>query len=257
MTDDAGDPVRYATVLKRGAWILAFETSGPEGSVALGRGGEVVIGSTLGAPREHAGKLLPTVDRLLDREGISIGDVGGVVVGAGPGSFTGVRVAAATAKGLWHGLGIPVWPVSSLVAAVCDPSALWAGPERAVLFDARGDRVYAAAYRVGSDSIEEIVAPFAADLDEARTRIADAYAPTAPSFGGSGAWRHDQRIAGAGFRVERSPVGRASAAGLLTALHLDPATEANENPAQWEPAYLRASSAERSRRAADIFDSGS
>ena len=70
-----------------------------------------------------------------------------LLVGAGPGSFTGIRVGVGTAKGMAWALGIPLWAFSSLAGAAAAVEVEPIRP-RAVLFDARGDRLYAAAYRI-------------------------------------------------------------------------------------------------------------
>lgn len=256
MTLESGGPTpRIRDLIERGAWVLAFDTSGPEGSLALGRRGRPEAEGTL-RPRRHASDLLPELDRLLRALRLSVSDIEGVVAGAGPGSFTGVRIAAATAKGLWHGLGVPVWPVSSLRGAACDPGAPWSAGLRGVLFDARGDRTYAAVYGVSASGVSERLAPFAADLAEVLDRFREAGIAAQVELGGSAAWRHRDRLASAGFGCAPAPAGTPSAAGLLECLRLDPDTGPHENPAQWEPEYLRASSAARSRPGIDAFESG-
>src|SRR5688572_17484456 len=144
--------------------LLAFDTSIAVGSVAVGLGGELLASATLDERREHASRLVPSIEKVLERAAMRITDVGGIVVGEGPGSFTGVRVAAATAKGLAHALGVPLWAFSSLAAAALADRVLprgagvegwWdqdpdeADGSRYVLFDARGDRVYAASHQLG------------------------------------------------------------------------------------------------------------
>ncbi|MDF2697777.1 MAG: tsaB, partial [Labilithrix sp.] len=114
--------------------LLAFDTSIAVGSVAVGLGGELLASATLDERKEHASRLVPSIEKVLERAAMRITDVGGIVVGEGPGSFTGVRVAAATAKGLAHALGVPLWAFSSLAAAALAEDA---GPTRYVLFDAR------------------------------------------------------------------------------------------------------------------------
>jgi bifunctional N6-L-threonylcarbamoyladenine synthase / protein kinase Bud32 len=106
--------------------VLAFDTSTEVTAVGLGRlrgdgGIETVAVSDLLAPRAALTRLLPAVRDLLSSAQAGIEDVGLVVVGLGPGSFTGVRIAMATAKGLSHGLGVALHGVGTLdaVAARC------------------------------------------------------------------------------------------------------------------------------------------
>jgi tRNA threonylcarbamoyladenosine biosynthesis protein TsaB len=217
--------------------LLAFDTSGPFGSVAVGVHGRVLASLALAEPREHASGLVPTIDRVLSQASLTRTDLTGLVVGEGPGSFTGVRVAAATAKGLSHALGVPLWAISSLLAAAVASDV---GPVRYALFDARGDRVYGACYGIGSADVQELVAPHGGTLRDALA----GEVPPGAVFVGEGAEKHRAAIEGAGFAVataERSSL----AEGLLGYLALCPATEPVPSPSSWEPAYVRASSAER------------
>lgn len=101
--------------------------------------------------RGHAERLLPMVDELLAEAGWTLGALDGIAVGRGPGAFTGVRIAIATAQGLAFGAGVPVVPISDLAAvgfaALIDAKARW--PEELAFaalacLDARMGEVYAA-----------------------------------------------------------------------------------------------------------------
>lgn len=221
----------------QGDALLALDTSGPLGSVAVGRGPTVLARVTLSEPREHASGLVPAIDVALRMAGVSRRDFCGVVVGEGPGSFTGVRVAAATAKGLAHAWGVPLWAVSSLTASAL---ASEAGRVRYVLFDARGDRVYGACYGVGTVGVQELVAPHGGTLRDALAGDV----PAGAVFLGEAADRHRAVIEAAGFPVEGSQAD-CLAVGLLRYLSLHPSTPPVSDPTGWEPAYIRASSAER------------
>ncbi len=97
--------------------ILAIDTCGPTGSVALGRlpGRDLeILGQTELAGRTYSATLVAAVADLLRAAGIELGELGGIVVVKGPGSFTGVRVGLSAAKGLAEGAGIPVVALSRL-----------------------------------------------------------------------------------------------------------------------------------------------
>jgi tRNA threonylcarbamoyl adenosine modification protein YeaZ len=216
--------------------LLALDTSGPIGSVAVGEGASVLAYVTLREHREHASRLIPAVDEALAAARVSRGDLGGIVVGEGPGSFTGVRVAAATAKGLAHALRIPLFAVSSLTATAVASDA---GPIRYVLFDARGDRVYGACYGVGTAGVQELVAPHGGVLRDA---LAD-QVPAGAVFLGDAAERHRAAIEGAGFPVFRDAADPVAVGLLRYVSRVD--VEPVADPSAWEPAYIRASNAER------------
>jgi len=249
--------------------FLALDTSGREGSVAIGccsevdgpdenvRGNrtgaapahthrqppqrmEILAGTRLQADEEHASLLLPRVQDLLEEVGASAGDLSGVVVGAGPGSFTGVRVGAATAKGMAWALKLPLWAFSSLAAAAADIEEEPIRP-RLVLFDARGDRVYAAGYRFAHDSLETLLTPRATTVGE----VLDGLIPPGALLMGDGALRHQALLEGAGNLVLPPPAGRPRAQGLLRLLSSDPDAAPLDDLGRWEPDYLRESGAER------------
>ena len=103
---------------------LALESSTYLGSVALLSGWHVVEEVRVPMKGQYEERMMPAVSALLDRAGVSPRDLGMIMCGAGPGSFTSLRVSAAIAKGLAHGLRIPLLVASSLllVPAGAEPS---------------------------------------------------------------------------------------------------------------------------------------
>jgi len=102
--------------------ILAIDTSAAQCAVALlGAGNEVVERRAM--ERGHAEHLFPFIDTTLARAGIRYGDIGRVAVCTGPGSFTGVRVGVAAARGIALGLGIPVVGISRFEALAAEAGA--------------------------------------------------------------------------------------------------------------------------------------
>lgn len=221
---------------------LAFDTSGAWGSVAVDIDGTVRGSALLEDRTEHAGRLLPAIHESLAGAGLTARDVSEIVVGEGPGSFTGVRVAAATAKGLALALGVSLRPVSSLAAAALTAplSALEEPTVRYVLFDARADRVYGACYRTGATVFEELVPPHAGRVQD----VLEGRIPAGAEFTGDGAIKHGALLRAAGYGIAVESAAPGYALGLLRCVALGGAPEAT-GPADWEPRYVRASSAER------------
>jgi tRNA A37 threonylcarbamoyladenosine modification protein TsaB len=114
-----------------------------------------------------------------------------------------------------------------------------------VLFDARGGRVYAAAYRAWEGGLEEVIAPRATGIGEV---LADPL-PERVSFAGDGALAHRDRIERAGFEVLGPPAGIPTADGLIRLMGDPRWGRPLSDQAEWEPDYLRASNAERERGA--------
>jgi tRNA threonylcarbamoyladenosine biosynthesis protein TsaB len=134
--------------------LLAFEASTRRLSVALWRDGDLAE-KWADVPNGGSERLLPWANELLAEAGLSLQQLDGIAFGAGPGGFTGLRLACGVAQGLAYGLELPVVPVGTLAAL-----ALAAGDGRILAcLDARMHEVYVAAYVVSGDAVEEIQAP--------------------------------------------------------------------------------------------------
>ncbi len=145
------------------SFTLALEGSTYEGSVALLRGADVIAERTL---REEDGRtpaagrgerLLPAVADCLAEAGIRSGGNGitRIVCGAGPGSFTSLRVAAAVAKGLATGYGAELYAVSSLVLTLAGTRAVLREGEYLSVLDAMRGEWFAARVMIGSKGTVE------------------------------------------------------------------------------------------------------
>ncbi|HEX6137992.1 MAG TPA: tRNA (adenosine(37)-N6)-threonylcarbamoyltransferase complex dimerization subunit type 1 TsaB [Casimicrobiaceae bacterium] len=125
--------------------LLALDTSTEWVSVALFDGRRVV------AERERAGnasseRVLPLIGRMLAQDGTPLAAVDGIAFGAGPGSFTGVRIACGVAQGLAFGADLPVFAVPTLGAIAHAAWRLHGTPRVIACLDARMREVYVAAY---------------------------------------------------------------------------------------------------------------
>lgn len=134
--------------------ILAFDTSTEYCSAALLHEGELAFREACAGQR-HSELLLPMIEALLHETRLRLADLDGIACGAGPGSFTGVRIACGVAQGLAFGAGLMVVPVGTLAALAESAQA-----SRVVAcLDARMGEIYHAAYRRRGDDWEEVVAP--------------------------------------------------------------------------------------------------
>ncbi len=127
--------------------LLALETSSPVGSIALLHGDDV-LERFIATPREQTDLVLPFVDDVLDAAGITLRDLDAIAFGRGPGSFTGLRIAAAVTQGLALASGVPVVAVSSLEALAQRAWRELGIDDALVCVDARMREVYVARYVV-------------------------------------------------------------------------------------------------------------
>lgn len=117
--------------------LLALETSTDSGSIALWRDGELLL-RFCPAGVSHSETLLPLISATMAEAGLGFADLHGIAFGAGPGSFTGLRVACGVAQGLAFAHDLPLMPVGTL-----DAMALASGGERVIVaLDARMGEVY-------------------------------------------------------------------------------------------------------------------
>jgi tRNA threonylcarbamoyladenosine biosynthesis protein TsaB len=125
--------------------LLALETATRAGGAALLEDGRLVGESRLNIALTHSERLMAVVDRLLQDCGWDAAGLQALAVSVGPGSFTGLRVGAATAKGLALALEIPVVPVPTLDALAA--TLPFADAPVCPLLDARRGEVYCSLYR--------------------------------------------------------------------------------------------------------------
>ena len=189
--------------------ILALDTATSRVVVALGRPDGRPIGETTWlAGHRHGETLLPTLGRVLGENNVRRSRLRAIVVGTGPGSFTGLRVGLATAKGLAHGLGIPIVGIATsaaLLAAAARALGRASTDDLALLLPAGlQDRVL-----VTGDGPRRLPAGEEPDLSATTTLVAVDLADRAPAEASA---RGDLALAGLGAALLRLGARRLAAA---------------------------------------------
>ena len=238
-------------------YVIAFDTANEMISLGLGRldrtakSIECVASREVGAFRASNVKLLPEIDTLLKGAGVQRGQVACVVCGRGPGSFTGVRICMASAKGLAIGLGVPLFGVSTSDSLAWQQWANGARGNVVVLGDAMRKEVYPVRYCLSDAGVQRLnpdTVMKAAELpewlgDTAEQLICgDALKKYADLCEGHGALASEEG---------RYPTG----AGLLLAAQaawaegsFDPDSRSAGDPCALLPVYTRLSDAEEHER---------
>jgi len=159
MPDEKGKKI----IIDETSKILALDTSSNYLSIALSKGDKILNNVHLEAPRDHLAKLLPMIDELLNAAAVNLLEIDVILVGTGPGSFTGLRIGVATAEGLAQSLNKNIIGISSL-------DAIARGIERdqehkyegivCTVVDAKRKEIYAKIFKQGeSDSVPQVLDP--------------------------------------------------------------------------------------------------
>ena len=144
--------------------ILAIESSGTTASVAVATQDKVIAQYSVNDKMTHSQTLLPMINEIMNFTKMSVDELDVIGVSAGPGSFTGLRIGSATAKGIALAKNIPVVTVPTLEAMAYN----YFGYDKLVcpMLDARRDRVFAALYSFNGESFDVI---HDQDVDEIET----------------------------------------------------------------------------------------
>jgi tRNA threonylcarbamoyladenosine biosynthesis protein TsaB len=222
--------------------VVGFDTATADTAVCATRGGEVLHEARLGlaadgSPR-HSTALLAEVERAAEVCG-GWEQVRGIAVGRGPGSFVGIRIGLATARGLGASTGLPVSGVCTLDALGRAMAQLGPSANLAV-FDARRGEVFAALY---SPQGERLWEPLVASPEVLAARLSGLPAP--PRVAGSGAIRFRQELTDRDVDIpdDADPVHRVSARHICALA----ATTEHGDGDSLDPIYLRPPDAQRWR----------
>jgi len=157
--------------------ILAIETATPVASVAV-KAGDRIFERRLEDPAARAEGVLDLLGSLLLEAEVDLGAIEAIAFGRGPGSFTGLRVAAAVAQGLAYAKGLPVIPISSLAALAQEAP----GTEILAAIDARRDEIYYGFFRRSDEGLVEPVGPERVGLPSSISRPGGAYMGVGSGF---------------------------------------------------------------------------
>lgn len=216
--------------------ILAFDASTIACSACVSRDGTILAAHYQNVGLTHSQTLLPMIARVLSDAGCNLAQIDRIGVTVGPGSFTGIKIAAATAKGLAHRYGIPCAPISSLQALASGIS--FEGTVCAVE-DARRDMLYNANFKHGIRLCED-------RQISAEELIRTTEGPLLFCGDGSEIAAAQAEALGAEYRIV-SPDRRFIRAETVAWLAEAIPDEECVSPEQLSPAYLRLPQAERER----------
>jgi tRNA threonylcarbamoyladenosine biosynthesis protein TsaB len=225
--------------------ILAIETATPHGSVALVSGDVVLEEAALPRGRQASETILSAVDELLRKKGSGPRGVRHVAVSSGPGSFTGLRVGMASAKGFCFGWRIPIVPVPTLhaLASRFRPAARTVCP----VLDARKKEVYAALFRWEEGRCRRLSPDMAISPDELPGMLPDGTVFFCGDGAATFAPLFRERLGGrAAFPPAGEGMPSAGAVGLLAAGMVLAGSVVDARQAV--PAYARPPEAELKRR---------
>ena len=225
--------------------ILAFETTAKAGSVALLEDGKLLAESYQNTGLTHSQTLMVMAEDMLKAAGKTMTDVGAVAVAEGPGSFTGVRIGVAAAKGLAWGGEIPCYGVSTLEAMARTLGAYqgWVCP----VMDARRSQVYNALFYVNHGVLERRTEDRAIALSDLAEELKTAEEPIFLVGDGSNLTFNTlkEAIPNLVLPPEHRMHQRASGVALAAADKI--AAGESGDGAALTPNYLRLSQAERER----------
>jgi tRNA threonylcarbamoyladenosine biosynthesis protein TsaB len=221
--------------------LLALDTSSIACSAAL-QFGEALVERHEERPREHTRLLMPMIREILGEASASLGDLDAIVLGNGPGSFIGLRIAGSVAQGLAFGSGLDIVPVSSLAAVAAQVFDEHVVEEVLVTQDAHMHEVYLGHYRRGEDGLP---IPVSAERLQGMSRLEHGF-DTPPIAAGFGWRRYPELLATNEDLIERFiPVLHPRARYLLALGATGLRSGAAVDPKALNPAYLRQNVAEK------------
>ena len=227
--------------------ILAFETSAKAASVALMEKGKLLGEAYQNTGLTHSQTLMVMAEDLLKTCNLTAGDVDAVAVAAGPGSFTGVRIGVAAAKGFAWGAELPCYGVSTL-EAMARNLGVWEGYVVPAM-DARRSQVYTAIFHAEKGRLSRVEEDIAISLAELGEKIKNFEQPVFLVGDGALLCYNTllEEVSGLVLPPEHRMHQRAAGVALAAQAMADAGDPGNA--AELTPNYLRLSQAERERLA--------
>lgn len=223
--------------------ILSIESSTSAASVALINDKGVLGEYTLNFKKQHSILLMNLIDSILKNNDVNVKDIDGIVVSKGPGSFTGLRIGMATAKGLCLGANKPLLSISSLDGLAYNeisfPGII------CPIMDALRDNVFTSFYRNNNGKLEKLIDHSHMSIDELIQKSNELNEPII--FVGDGIVKHREKlnesIEKANFSSPANDFTKASSIGIIGFNMLKEGIHDDLNESA--PMYLRKSQAER------------
>ena len=234
--------------------ILAFETSAKAASVAITDNGKLLGESYQNTGLTHSQTLMVMAEDLLKACNLSVKDVQAVAVAAGPGSFTGVRIGVAAAKGFAWGAELPCYGVSTLEAMALN-LGVWEGYVVPAM-DARRNQVYTAIFRAEKGALTRVEEDMAISLAELGEKIKNFAQPVFLVGDGALLCYNTllEEVPGLVLPPEHRMHQRAAGVALAAQRQADAGDPGNGGALT--PNYLRLSQAERERAARENREKG-
>ncbi len=226
--------------------VLGLDSSGLVASVAVVEDGNMLAEYTVNYKKTHSQTLLPMLDAIVAMLELDLADIDAIAVAGGPGSFTGLRIGAATAKGLGLALKKPLVRIPTVDGLAYN---LWGSRDLVCpLMDARRDQAYTGVYAFTGDGMESIVPQCAVGIQEIIGKINEIGRPV--KFLGDGvpvfcAYIEENCRVDFSFAPAHLNKQRAAAVASLALLYIKEGKI--EAAGEHRPDYLRLSQAERER----------
>lgn len=228
--------------------IIGIDSSGLVASVAIIEDETLVAEYTVEHKKTHSTTLMPMLSEIVKMSETSLQEIDAVAIAAGPGSFTGLRIGSATAKGLAYSLNIPIVPVPTL-AALAYNVQFFDGIICPIM-DARREQVYNGLYTFINGEFTEIIGQRALAVEELITGINAEFSGKNIVFLGDGVpvYKHiiNEKLETTHFYAPSNiSKQRAGSVAVLGKMYYN--RNIIETAKDHEPVYLRLSQAERER----------